>query len=170
MSSWFNPKTEKRTSPIAGRGLFARLPISAGEIVAVKGGAIMDSDALALIRAEVSPAEVQIEDNLYIAPRTAAEVEGNILRLNHSCRPNIGVRGQITFVAMHDIPAGSELTTDYAMIDGDPAERMECSCGAPECRKIITGSDWRLPELRRRYAGYFSRYLQDRIAADGSGG
>jgi uncharacterized protein len=170
MSSWFNPKTEKRTSPIAGRGLFARLPISAGEIVAVKGGAIMDSDAFALIRAEVSPAEVQIEDNLYIAPRIAAEVEGNILRLNHSCRPNIGVRGQITFVAMHDIPAGSELTTDYAMIDGDPAERMECSCGAPECRKIITGSDWRLPELRRRYAGYFSRYLQDRIAADGSGG
>jgi SET domain-containing protein len=168
MSSWFNPKTEKRASPIAGRGLFARLPISAGEIVAVKGGAIMDSAAFALIRAEVSPAEVQIEDNLYIAPRTAAEVEGNILRLNHSCRPNIGVRGQITFVAMHDIPAGSELTTDYALIDGDPAERMECSCGAPECRKIITGSDWRLPELRRRYAGYFSRYLQDRIAADGA--
>lgn len=169
MSSWFSQKTEKRTSPIAGRGLFARHAISAGEVVAVKGGAIMDSAAFALIRAQVSPAEVQIEDDLYIAPRTAAEVEGNILRLNHSCRPNIGVRGQITFVAMRDIPAGSELTTDYAMIDGDPAERMECSCGAPECRKIITGSDWRLPELRRRYAGYFSRYLQDRIAADSSG-
>jgi hypothetical protein len=45
---------------------------------------------------------------------------------------------------------------------------MECSCGAPECRKIITGGDWRLPELRRRYAGYFSRYIQDRIAADGA--
>jgi hypothetical protein len=166
MSSWFSQKTEKRTSPIAGRGLFARLSISAGEIVAVKGGAIMDSDAFALIRSEVSPAEVQIEDNLYIAPRTAAEVESNILCLNHSCRPNIGVRGQITFVAMYDIPSGSELTVDYAMIDGDPAERMDCACGAPECRKIITGSDWRLPELRRRYAGYFSRYLQDRIAAD----
>jgi hypothetical protein len=67
---------------------------------------------------------------------------------------------------MYDIPSGSELTVDYAMIDGDPAERMDCACGAPECRKIITGSDWRLPELRRRYAGYFSRYLQDRIDAD----
>lgn len=168
MSSWFSPKTEKRISQIEGRGLFARQAISAGEVVAVKGGAIMDSAAFALVRHQVSPAEIQIEDDLYIAPRTAAEVEASILCLNHSCRPNVGVRGQITFVAMHDIAAGSELTIDYAMIDGDPAERMECSCGAPECRKVITGSDWRLPELRRRYPGYFSRYLQDRFVADGA--
>jgi SET domain-containing protein len=167
MSSWFSGKTEKRTSPIEGRGLFARQAITAGEIVAVKGGAIMDFGAFARVRDRVSPAEIQIEDDLYIAPRTAAEIEDNILCLNHSCRPNVGVRGQITFVAMHDISAESELTIDYAMIDGNPAERMDCSCGAPECRKVITGSDWRRPELRRRYAGYFSRYLQDRIVADG---
>src|SRR5712691_4775606 len=66
---------------------------------------------------------------------------------------------------MYDIPAGSELTIDYAMIDGDPAVRMECSCGTPECRKVITGGDWRLPKLRRRYAGYFSRYIQERFGA-----
>ncbi len=166
-SSWFNPKTEKRTSPIQGRGLFARNAIAAGEIVAVKGGAIMDLDALALIRDEVSPAEIQIEDGLYIVPRSAAEVESNILCLNHSCNPNVGVRGQITFVAMRDIPVGEELTIDYAMIDGDPSERMSCACGAKECRRIITGDDWRLPELQRRYAGYFSRYLEDRFADDG---
>ena len=168
MSSWFSPKVEKRTSPIEGRGLFARHAISTGEVVAVKGGAIMDAAAFTLVRNQVSPAEIQIEDDLYIAPRTAAEVETNILCLNHSCRPNVGVRGQITFVAMRDIPTGSELTIDYAMIDSDPAERMECSCGAPECRKVITGSDWRLPELQRRYSGYFSRYLQERFVADGA--
>ena len=165
MTSWFSPKTEKRTSPIQGRGLFARQPISAGEVVAVKGGAILDSAAFALVRNQVSPAEIQIEDDLYIVPRTAEELEANILCLNHSCRPNTGVRGQITFVAMHDIPAGSELTIDYAMIDGDPAVRMECSCGVPECRRIITGDDWRLPELRERYGNYFSRYLQQRFDA-----
>src|SRR5262245_53880538 len=165
MSSWFSQKTEKRTSPIEGRGLFARHAISAGEIVAVKGGAIMDGAAFARIRAQVSPAEIQIEDDLYIAPRRAEEVEANILCLNHSCAPNVGVRGQITFVAMRDIPPGSELTIDYAMIDGDPAERMACACGARECRKVITGSDWRRPELQRRYAGFFSRYIDDRIVA-----
>ena len=123
----------------------------------------MDSAAFARVRDQVSPAEIQIEDDLYIAPRTAEEVEANILCLNHSCRPNVGVRGQITFVAIREIPAGSELTVDYAMIDGDPAERMDCACGASECRKVITGSDWPLPELQQRYKGYFSRYIQDRF-------
>ena len=113
----------------------------------------MDSAAFALIKAEVTPAEIQIEDDLYIAPKSAGEVEANLLCLNHSCHPNVGVRGQITFVAMQDIAAGSELTIDYAMIDGDPNERLECSCGAPECRRVITGNDWQRPELQQRYAG-----------------
>jgi hypothetical protein len=164
-TSWFNPKTEKRDSAIAGRGLFAREPTRAGEIVAVKGGAVMDRAAFESIRDEVTPAEIQIEDDLFIAPRTAAEVPGNMLHLNHSCDPNVGVRGQIAFVAMRDAPAGEELTIDYAMIDGDPAERMHCACGAPGCRGVITGDDWRRPELQRKYAGYFSRYLADRIGS-----
>lgn len=138
-------------------------------MVAVKGGAIVDSAALALIREQVSPAEIQIEDDLYIVPPTASEVEQNILSLNHSCDPNVGVRGQITFVTMIDVPEGAELTIDYAMIDGDPSERMECSCGSSSCRKIITGDDWQLPELRQRYAGYFSRYLENRIQNDEEG-
>jgi hypothetical protein len=163
-ASWFSPKTEKRPSPINGRGLFARATISIGEIVAVKGGAIMNSSALARIRDEISPAEIQIEEDLYIAPRSAAEVDANILCLNHSCEPNVGVRGQITFVAMRDIPEDAELTIDYAMIDGDPDERMECRCGTSSCRRTITGDDWRLSDLRRRYAGYFSRYLEQRMA------
>lgn len=166
MSSWFNPKTEKRVSPIQGRGLFARETISAGEIVAVKGGTIIHAADFARVRDAVSPAEIQIEDSLYIVPGSVEEVEANLLCLNHSCRPNVGVQGQITFVAMRDIPAGAELTIDYAMIDADPEERMACSCGAPECRKMITGNDWRLPDLQRRYAGYFSRYIQDRFAAE----
>ena len=168
MSSWFNPKTEKRTSSIQGRGLFARDAIAAGEIVAVKGGSIMDRTALAVVRDEISPAEIQIEDDLYIAPRTAGEVEASMLHLNHSCDPNVGVRGQITFVAMREVSPGSELTIDYAMIDGDPSERMQCSCGTRDCRKVITGNDWRLPELRRKYIGYFSRYIDDRFAVAGA--
>ena len=165
MSSWFGPNVEKRTSAIQGRGLFARVPIAVGEVVAVKGGAIMDRAAFARVRDQVSPAEIQIEDDLFIAPRRADEVEASILCLNHSCRPNVGVRGQITFVAMHDIGAGAELTIDYAMIDGDPAERMTCACGAPDCRGTVTGDDWRRPELQQRYRMFFSRYLQHRFTS-----
>ena len=95
MSSWFNPKTGKRVSPIQGRGLFAREAISSGEIVAVKGGTIMDTAAFAQVREAVSPAEIQIEDSLYIVPASVEEVEVNILCLNHSCHPNVGVRGRL---------------------------------------------------------------------------
>lgn len=165
MSSWFNPKTRKRHSPIQGRGLFTREPIAAGEIVAVKGGTIMDAAAFERIKHEISPAEIQIEDGLYIAPRSKDEIEANILCLNHSCDPNVGVRGQVSFAAMRDIEAGEELTIDYAMIDGDPEVRMDCGCGKNACRRTITGDDWRRPELQKRYAGWFSRYLEDRIAA-----
>jgi uncharacterized protein len=163
MLSWFNPKTEKRQSKIAGIGLFARVQLAEGEIVAVKGGAIVDRAAFARIRDAISPAEIQIEDDLFIAPLTADEVEGNMLRLNHSCDPNVGVRGQIVFVAMREIPALSELTIDYSMIDGDPLDQMRCSCGTARCRGTITGADWEIPELQQRYSGYFSSYLQDRI-------
>ena len=168
MTSWFDSRTEKRGSPIQGRGLFAREAIPVGAVVAVKGGTIMDSAAFARVRDEVSPSEIQIEDDLYIAAASAAEVEANLLCLNHSCDPNVGVRGQVTFVAIRDITAGAELTIDYAMIDGDPAEAMACACGAPACRGRITGNDWRRPELQARYAGYFSRYLEERIRSGGT--
>ena len=49
------------------------------------------------------------------------------------------------------------------MIDGDSEERMECRCGTPSCRGVVTGDDWRLPELQARYAGSFSWYLAERI-------
>jgi hypothetical protein len=52
------------------------------------------------------------------------------------------------------------------MIYGDPSERMNCTCRGEGCRKVITGDDWRLPELQRRYAGFFSRYVQDRFGID----
>ncbi|HUF50639.1 MAG TPA: SET domain-containing protein-lysine N-methyltransferase [Longimicrobiales bacterium] len=166
MSSWLSPKTEKRNSSISGRGLFARQAISAGEIVAVKGGSILDAASFERIRNQVSPAEIQIEDDLYITPLRAEDIEDSMLCLNHSCNANVGVRGQITFAAMTDVAAGSELTIDYAMIDGNAGEHMACSCGATMCRGVISGDDWRLPELQQRYAGYFSRYLRERFERD----
>jgi len=35
--------------------------------------------------------------------------------LNHSCEPNVGILGQIIFVAMRNIDSGEELTIDYAL-------------------------------------------------------
>ena len=163
--SYFSPKTEVRESKIHGRGLFATADITKGEVVAVKGGLIVDRETLReKITPRLGPVEIQIEDDLFIAPVTDEERELSMLYLNHSCDANLGIRGQITFVAMRDIRAGEELTHDWATTDDDDYS-VACKCGAPNCRKILTGKDWQIQELQKRYAGYFSAYLARKIAA-----
>jgi SET domain-containing protein len=161
--SYLSPKTEVRESKIHGRGLFATSAIAKDEIVAVKGGRIVDRETL---REKIAPllgsVEIQIDDNLFITPVTDEERELSMLYSNHSCDANIGIRGEITFVAMRDIRVGEELTHDWATTDDDDYS-VECKCGAPNCRKILTGKDWRRSELQQRYAGYFSAYLAVKI-------
>jgi hypothetical protein len=163
--SWRSPEAEVRPSKIHGRGLFAKTAIAKGEIVAVKGGHIVDRETLQReITPQLGPVEIQIGDDLFIAPVTEDERELSMLYTNHSCEPNIGIRGEITFVAMRDISAGEELTHDWAMTDDDDYS-VECNCGGRVCRKTLTGKDWQRPELQKKYAGYFSAYLAKLILA-----
>jgi len=162
--SYRSLKTQVRESKIHGRGLFATADIARDEIVAVKGGHIVDRETLRhKVTPRLGPVEIQIDDNLFIAPVTDEERELSMLYSNHSCDANLGIRGEITFVAMRDIRADEELTHGWAMTDGDDYS-VGGKCGAPNCRGILTGKDWQRPELQRRYAGYFSAYLGEKIA------
>src|ERR1043166_8425203 len=97
--SYLSPKTEVRESKIHGRGLFAIADIAKHEIVAVKGGHIVDGKTLhEKITPVLGPVEIQIDDDLFIAPVTDQERKLSMLYSNHSCDPNLGVRGEITFV------------------------------------------------------------------------
>jgi SET domain-containing protein len=159
-----SPKTEVRESKIHGRGLFAKADIAQGEIVVVKGGHIVDRETLRReITPTLGPVEIQIDDNLFIAPVTSEEREGSMLYSNHSCDANLGMRGEITLVAVRDIRAGEELTHDWVTTDDDDYS-VDCKCGSKNCRKVLTGKDWQKPELQRRYAGYFSAYLARKIS------
>ncbi|MBA3273894.1 MAG: SET domain-containing protein [Chthoniobacterales bacterium] len=88
--SFLSPKTEVGESAIDGRGLFAAADIQPGEIVAVKGGSIIDGATLRELRASLGAAEIQIDDDLFICPSTKEEREGSMIFSNHSCDPNIG--------------------------------------------------------------------------------
>ncbi len=164
--SYLSPKTEVRESLIHGRGLFATADIARDEIVAVKGGHIVTRD---LLRREITPrlgpVEIQIGDDWFIAPVTQEEREGSMLYSNHSCDANLGIRGEITFVAMRDIRSGEELTHDWCTTDDDDYS-VKCNCGSPNCRGTLTGKDWQRRELQKRYAGYFSVYLAKKIARE----
>jgi len=164
--SYLSPKAAVESSPIHGRGLFATGEFQLGEIVCVKGGYIFTKDVLDVIAPVLGPAEIQIADGLFIGPGNAGEREGGMIFSNHSCDPNIGVQGQIVFVALRPIAPGEELTHDWATTDDDDYS-MTCRCGAAACRGVITGKDWQNHDLQRKYRGRFSWYLQQKIDAGG---
>src|SRR5437763_3391924 len=160
--SYISPKATAGASTIHGKGLFAVGAIAAGEVVCVKGGHVFDHDTLRSMPGWFRAAEIQLAEDLFIGPLEEAEREGSMIYSNHSCDPNIGVRGQIVFVAMRDIEAGEELTHDWATTDDDVYE-LECRCGSANCRRVITGQDWRRKDLQEKYNGYFSWYLTEKI-------
>src|ERR1044071_2412192 len=117
--TYISPKAVVKESPIHGKGLFAAEAIPKGEIVCIKGGHIIDREMLQSMPDWFRAAEIQIAENLFIAPVKEDERDGSMIFSNHSCDPNIGVKGQIVFVAMRDSTRGEELTHDWAMTDDD---------------------------------------------------
>ena len=160
--SYISPKAAVGASTIHGKGLFAVESIAVGEVVCVKGGYVFDRDTLRSMPGWFRAAEIQLAEDLFIGPLDESEREGSMIFSNHSCEPNIGVRGQIVFVAMRDIEAGEELTHDWATTDDDDYE-LECRCGSANCRRVVTGQDWRREDLQEKYNGYFSWYLTEKI-------
>ena len=161
-SSYRSIKTEIRKSATEGRGLFAKDRIREGEIVSVRGGHILSRQMEKKIKKPDGYWGYPIADEFVLAPFSTQEVEDVMMFLNHSCEPNIGILGQIVFVAMRNIDSGEELTIDYAMF-GANKEPMRCNCRAANCRGLIADSDWKIKELQVKYRGYFSSYIQLKI-------
>lgn len=140
--------------------MFCRRPVAKDEIVALWGGKILSAEEIDRSMPNFTQQILQIEDGFYLFSPTMEASDC----FNHSCEPNVGLSGQIGLIAMRDIQAGEEVCLDYAMCDGSDYDEFDCSCGSPNCRGRVTGQDWRRPELWERYDGYFSPYLQRRIA------
>ena len=165
VSSYITPKARKGVaSGIEGRGLAALAPIGAGEIVAIKGSHIVTAAALHSLPERLRNSEIQIADGFHLVALEEGEYEPVMLFINHSCEPSVGFAGSIVLMAMRDISAGEELTTDYALFDDYEGE-MECRCGTASCRGVIGGRDWQRPELQQRYGDYFSWYLRRRFGS-----
>ncbi|MEI6213710.1 MAG: SET domain-containing protein-lysine N-methyltransferase, partial [Desulfuromonadales bacterium] len=144
------------------RGVFATDSISAGDRLAIFGGKIIRADE------EVGDYGLQIDETFVInAFDTESQESDDGFFFNHSCDPNSGIKGSIFLLALRDIEPDEEVTFDYAMclhrVNGLPPYNLECLCGKENCRKIVTDDDWKLPELQKRYDGWFSWYLQEKI-------
>jgi uncharacterized protein len=162
---WLHPDVVVRRSPIEGLGLFARAPIAAATVVSRLGGRLVTGSELAKLFAAaqsyVDTITVAPDLHLVLPPQTPNG------RGNHGCDPNLWWIGPYELAARRDISAGEELTNDYATSTADPAFTMPCACGSTLCRRLVTGDDWRRPELRSRYGVHWVPALLALIAGAG---
>jgi len=160
--TWVNPKIEIRPSPGKGKGMFAKEKVRAGEKILVWGGDYTDTKGAEAAKAKGQHV-MQWDDNLW-----SVEWRGDDpgFFVNHSCDANAWMTDTFTVVAKRDIPVGEEVTADYALWEADESyvAKWDCSCGAPDCRKKVTGKDWQLPQVQERYAAHFAPLVARRIA------
>ena len=143
---------------IEGRGLFATEQIEPGTVLAIMGGTVLTDDEFRDVRlAKYSAAAIDEGLNILHEPDTPLQYG------NHSCDSNMWMDDEIAISARRGIPVGAEATIDYALFTVNPSWRMECRCGADQCRGVVTGDDWRLPALQERYRGHFSPFINQRI-------
>lgn len=121
------------------------------------GGRLIDDAALAALSPPYSSLTVAAGLHLLIDP------DHPVRYGNHSCDPCLWHAGATTVVARSRIRPGEELTIDYATHTGSETWTMRCKCGAAACRGVVTGRDWRLPELQRAYGRHWSPPLLERI-------
>jgi hypothetical protein len=163
-----HPDTELRfISAELGYGVVATRLIRRGTITWVR-------DGLDQVIAPDRIAELPDDFRCLLEKYTTRELSGNHILtwdlgrfVNHACNakcldPSGDSRVEI---AVRDIAAGEQLTSDYANVNLWPHESFACHCGAHECRKWVTPDDamresphWR--ELLLEAAGHSNRVSQ----------
>jgi uncharacterized protein len=160
--TWISPQVEIRESSTGGKGIFAVSAINEGEEVVVWGGEYTNKVG-ADIATKQGKLVMQWDEDLF-----SVEDRGNDLGyfINHSCDPNLWMKNAFTLIAQKNIPIGKELTADYCLWEADEnyVSKWACTCGSPNCRKSITGKDWRYPYIQKKYFGHFSPLINKRIA------
>jgi len=163
LGCWIHPSVRVRRSPIEGWGLFTADALALGTVVLRLGGQLVTDELLRarLVTAAADPAQpyvdtMTVDNNLHLVIPPGDPVHYG----NHSCDPNLWYVDPYSFSARRDIESGEELTNDYATTTGVPNWEMDCLCGSVTCRRRVTGQDWNLPELQRRYGGHWTPGLR----------
>lgn len=160
VKSVLSEKVELRSSKAHGKGMFAKEPITIGEVVFIKGGHILKREQI--FSSSVINSYHPIDDSYFLGAVNSDEEDRIKLYVNHSCNPNCGIRGEITFVAMRNIATDEELTIDYAFLDNEDYS-FRCTCGESNCRSLVTGRDWQIMEIQEKYIDFFAAYLKEKI-------
>lgn len=164
---WLHPDVEVSSSPIHGRGLFAAAALASGTVISRLGGTIVCTAWLLQLLDSVADDEHGYLDTVMIgADQHLILPSGTPNGLgNHSCDPNTWWIDSHKLTARRPIAAGEEITNDYATSTAAESFSMPCMCASPLCRRVITGGDWRIPDLRERYGRHWVPAVQALIDA-----
>lgn len=146
-------KIEVKKSEIHGKGIFSAKNLKKGESVFV----IKGKERKFLVKSQ--------EDALFgsnwigVGKNIWIDVAAPAVYLNHSCEPNVGIRGKVVVVALKDIRKGEEILLDYSITERESLWYMKCSCGAKKCRKVIRSIQHLPKEVFHKYMPYVPRFF-----------
>lgn len=164
--SYINPAIFVMPTKQKGLGVFTGTAVRKGDVIGIAaGGRIVPAHKIPNLHATIGDFTHQIHEDFHWAPVDELEID-TLDRMNHSCEPNVGIIGDMTFVALRDTEKDEELCWDYAMSEFGEYE-FPCLCETSLCRGKLTGNDWRRLDVRLRYyPDYFTTVLRRKIAED----
>ncbi len=148
-------KTYSSSSKVHGKGVFSKKNLKKGETAFIAKGKLVKFFVHSKKDSLFGPNWMSISKNLWLNPN-----EDNPLSfVNHSCEPNLGIKGAVTFVAIRNIQAGEELTIDYSILELDELWQMKCKCGSKKCRKIIKSIQFLPKNIYKEYLPFIPKYF-----------
>lgn len=139
-------RVEVRRSGIHGKGMFALVPIAAGDRIMEYTGKVISWKEAERLHPH-NPEEPNHTFFFHIDDKRVIDgnQNGNSAKwINHSCGPNCEAdldeeRGRVFINALREIEPGEELNFDYGLVlEGRHTAKVkkeyECRCGTPQCR------------------------------------
>ena len=161
--TWINPKLISGKSIIHGEGVFSKGKIVLGEKIMEFGGKLISRQQAFSDNYRIRSVW-PIDQDRYLALPNSDTQESLDENLNHSCDANAWLADEVTLVAKKDINSGEEITMDQGTWnfenDSYTDNKKPCSCGAINCRHVLTKDDWKIPSVRENYKGHFHPMIQ----------
>jgi len=148
--------------------MYATRPIAAGEVIAARethpqrlvSKAEVERSWNAQEQAWFRHYAIPVTDELYLL---WSEEPAAWLPLTHGCEPNAWFAG-LNLIARRAIAANELITVDFATFRNEILPDFVCSCGAPNCRGVIRGTDYRAAFVER-YGTHLSDYVRTKRQA-----
>lgn len=144
----------KNKSDVAGEGIFSETSFKKGSYICRLKGKIIKRKYNEETDRILCANWFGVGKDLWIDPAFP------LSHINHSCEPNLGIKGKIMFYALRNIEAGEELTFDYSISEEEMDWKLKCNCGSKTCRKFVTSIQFIPKNIFKKYLPYIPTYFQ----------